>query len=127
MRYTRHHWLLAIVYRLLNELQASSLLSRCSGASLVSMRRFFLPIGVACSALFLPGAGQASVPYLEAAPAWYRELFGATSCRRNRSLLVRFLRTRHRTRSAKGRPEEEVVIGDWCGGAGRRRRMICVE
>src|SRR5258707_108119 len=68
MRYTRHHWLLAIVYRLLNELQASSLLSRCSGASWVSMRQFLLPIGVACSALFLPGAGQASVPYVEAAP-----------------------------------------------------------
>src|SRR5258707_15711651 len=69
MRYTRHHWLLAIVYRLLNELQASSLLSRCSGASLVSMRQFLLPIGVACSAFFFVGPGQASVPYLVAAPA----------------------------------------------------------
>src|SRR5260370_5381941 len=69
MRYTRHQWLVDICYRVLKEVQASCLLSSCYGASLVSMKQFLLPIGVACSALFLVGPGQASVPYLEAAPA----------------------------------------------------------
>jgi prolyl oligopeptidase len=33
------------------------------------MRQLLVPLGLACSALFLPVAGQASVPYLEPAPA----------------------------------------------------------
>src|SRR5260221_14406905 len=115
MRYTRHHWLLAIVYRLLNELQASSLLSRCSGASLVSMRQFLLPIGVACSALFLVGPGQASVPYLEAAPATSKKPvtddLGGISVQNNNPWLEKLNNQKVKTWAEKQNEQAQNLLG----------------
>jgi prolyl oligopeptidase len=45
------------------------LLSCSACASLMPMRRLLVPLGLTCSAFFLPVAGQASVPSLDAAPA----------------------------------------------------------
>jgi prolyl oligopeptidase len=72
-----------LLERVLDEFPA--LISSWSGASLMPMRRFLLPIGLACSAFFLPGPGQASVPYLETAPATSKQPvtdnFGGVSVR----------------------------------------------